>query len=566
MAYFFITFWLDDQREPTSYLNKMESIVRKYLWAIYIFASMHLWCGAKKWGSDGTGCIANPFVREFRIIDPADGSLVTNPYYIQLNAELHISMEDFRSTNEDYTICTRTYESGSSLLQPIFEECELSPLDQISVPAFSGRNILSVSMVHRNEKQICESHLTIECCAQLNTHREAALASNSSYDDDPSGSPEQLTRHDRHSMNMVLEKRLEAIYVWNKRFLENYIPSNSYTAGLVPAVLQRSGSAIQLWEPTELNTASVDELIDESDRQGAKAYSHQKWTSESSKNDPALVTIAIGIKSGALNIRQRNIIRQTWFRAMIDLHEHHPGIFRFRPFFLVGDYHAAQPIRDRGGGGRVATDCDVKQDEEEKQEGLDRHSKCCKTPNSDTHWCSADADQEEDGKKEEPEDAADSLILLIEQQLLAEQAKYRDMLLAAELPVPDSYHSLPQKVLSFLSWVQRQQWQHLQQQTKREKEFGADEQQCPEEAKHSTDSFENTTSASNNHDKNFTTNKRSAAALAVDYIVICDDDVHVDVWELAHLLLHHFLHNEAEGQFLYAGEVRREGSFNYVLL
>lgn len=81
-----------------------------------------------------------------------------------------------------------------------------------------------------------------------------------------------------------------------------------------------------------------------------------------------------------------------------------------------------------------------------------------------------------------------------------EQQLYRDMLLANDLPVSDSYLTLGQKVLYFMKWV-------------------------------------------------FT----HSHGARIDYVIMCDDDVYIDVWLLNEFLS--ALQHSQTGEYFYGGEV-----------
>lgn len=147
-----------------------------------------------------------------------------------------------------------------------------------------------------------------------------------------------------------------------------------------------------------------------------------------------VISVVIGIKSGALNLRKRAAIRATWMRELHSTDDQHQ--FRFVPHFLVG--------------------------------------------NSSLALANAD-------------------ILAVLQK---EQAQYGDVLLAEALPVEDTYKTLGQKVLSFLA-----------------------------------STFNNNQSAE------------------VDYVLVMDDDVFVDVWQLKQFLTHLRGNNSTSARSFYGGEV-----------
>jgi hypothetical protein len=101
----------------------------------------------------------------------------------------------------------------------------------------------------------------------------------------------------------------------------------------------------------------------------------------------------------------------------------------------------------------------------------------------------------------------------VQNLLLQEQAVFKDMLLTAELPVTDSYLKLGEKVLHFLQWA-----------------FGY--------------------SGTDKEAAECTKDDRQEAK--VDFVVMCDDDVYVDIWQLIQLLERQLASND-----FYTGEVKQ---------
>lgn len=89
----------------------------------------------------------------------------------------------------------------------------------------------------------------------------------------------------------------------------------------------------------------------------------------------------------------------------------------------------------------------------------------------------------------------------IERLLKVEQLLYQDVLLTDELPVTDSYLLLGQKVLSFMKWI-----------------------------------------------------STHSGVSRIDYVVICDDDVYIDMWQLKEHLMYLQQHMSNADHY-YAGEV-----------
>jgi hypothetical protein len=163
------------------------------------------------------------------------------------------------------------------------------------------------------------------------------------------------------------------------------------------------------------------------------------------KTDSTSIRVVIGIKSFALHAEERQAIRETWLRLALTQRSRDSGGVHYLPFFIIGD-----------------------------------------AVSNSTNSIEVTA--------------------AISRYLSVEHSLHGDLLLHEEVPVRDSYFTLPQKSLHFVDWAVQQV--KAAQQTERIDD------------------------------------------LSVPFVILCDDDVYVDVPELSRYMRH-----KAQSRGFYAGEV-----------
>ena len=199
---------------------------------------------------------------------------------------------------------------------------------------------------------------------------------------------------------------------------------------------------------------------------------------EFQSQQPPKIKILVGIKSSALNIAKRQNIRRTWLSSA-------------KKIILKG---LVTPAEDGGAGMDVSDGGNVGDSTPDTHDNADVDVEVVIVP----YFLIGDSAHAR----------INSAVNVILQQ---EQLLYNDTLLAAQLPVEDSYYTLGQKILTFLAWT-----------------YGGYNQQ----QQHSP---------------------ISAKSINPDFVVICDDDVFVDVWQLATFL--QLLMQTSKLNTFYGGEV-----------
>jgi hypothetical protein len=400
--------------------------------------------------SEEPSCIANEVIRALSVVSPSRDTLVPARYYLQLSAELRLRVEEYMKIDAEVQICVTVRalgeheEHGEQRAAPdtapdtapgtgrdtetdkdididididtdtdrgadeggtvVHQQCGLRAFDEIQVPGVRGRNSLQVELLHRG-RRLCWAQVQLRCCLEagdaLAAGREAAAA------------------------------KREAFFAAGRGFVAA-VAAEKAAADAQAGAEAGAEAASEAGAGAGVGTGAgvgrgVDEVLADRLRETREQAAATAGTGAANNClegespypalfSPPVLKVVVGIKSGALNLHKRQLVRKTWM-ASLDAHSTQWTVgqaqgregqgrkqaweqqrVQFVPFFLVGRYEAP----DTGAG---------------------------------------EAQVEAEAEAE-----------LVRGQLRAEQRLYGDLLLE-QLPVRDSYHTLGPKLLLFLGWV-----------------------------------------------------------------------------------------------------------------
>jgi hypothetical protein len=119
-------------------------------------------------GTLSSKCQPNAFINKLDLLLPLSNSLVHNPYYTKLSAEVSGDLAVFRSIQDEFHLCAHVTTNNENGIVEVFHECGRSVFGQGAVPAVEGDNMLTVSLFH-NSTQLCEVSVTVRCCINQDT-------------------------------------------------------------------------------------------------------------------------------------------------------------------------------------------------------------------------------------------------------------------------------------------------------------------------------------------------------------------------------------------------------------
>ena len=311
--------------------------------------------------------------KSMKVLTPHHGEMTSSKFQALISAEV-LNYEDAVKRNTDLSLCYQLFlESEATTVgtvgndgminhdkqwHPYYEQCGLDIFGVNMLTANNGKNRLVTSLFHQSTIQssngipprlICQSEVEFECCISLNQ-----TASDSQQD---------LLMSDIDFEQHLAERYMNEI----QKIVRN------------TTIAIDSSSRSILHSPLALRLPN-------------------------NRNSPQRITVLVGIKSFALNIKIRSAIRRTWFQFNTDSRRDTSNYqIDFLPFFIIGN---SSIVED---------------------------------------WKTHRIKQFDDNMKS----------ISLEEAINIEQSLYNDLLLGEELDgVEDSYFHLTQKVMAFFKWTE----------------------------------------------------------------------------------------------------------------